>query len=186
MKNRVRLSLLARRDASTFLDAVRASRRLHGSWVTPPDSPAAFEALIARMDGKSNVGLVARRRDSGALVGFIEITNIVRGSFRSACLGYYAFAGHERQGLMRESLQLAVRRAFSQTRLHRLEANIQPENAASIALVRACGFRKEGTRRGISRSTAAGGTTNAGRSSHPDEVPRRKAPGSGQPAPARS
>ena len=50
----------------------------------------------------------------------------------------------EGQGLMREGLQAAVRDAFRSLKLHRLEANIQPANAASIALVRACGFSKEG------------------------------------------
>jgi ribosomal-protein-alanine N-acetyltransferase len=37
-----------------------------------------------------------------------------------------------------------VKKAFSEVQLHRLEANIQPENLASVALVRACGFVQEG------------------------------------------
>ena len=53
-------------------------------------------------------------------------------------------AGHERQGLMREGLQRVTRVAFQEMGLHRLEANIQPGNAASIALARSCGFRREG------------------------------------------
>jgi len=143
-RRRISLAMLSARDEADFLAAARASRRLHGSWVTPPDTPSKFRALLARMDGKSNLGLLARRRDSGAPVGFIEITNIVHGSFRSAYLGYYAFSGHERQGLMRESMKLAVRKAFTEMKLHRLEANIQPANGASIALVKACGFSREG------------------------------------------
>lgn len=143
-RRRVRLARLKGSDEADFLAAVRASRRLHAGWVTPPDTSAKFRALVGRMSGTGNVGLLSRRHDSGEPVGFIEITNIVRGNFRSAYLGYYAFAGHERQGLMRESLQLAVREAFSELKLHRLEANIQPDNTASIALVRARGFRREG------------------------------------------
>ena len=77
-------------------------------------------------------------------MGFINISNIVRGFFQSAYLGYYAFAGHERQGLMRAALGLTVRTAFTALKLHRLEANIQPGNVASIALVRSCGFCQEG------------------------------------------
>jgi ribosomal-protein-alanine N-acetyltransferase len=84
------------------------------------------------------------RRDSGAIVGVVNVTNVVMGLFRSAYLGYYAFAAHQGQGLMREGLQAVVRHAFGQLKLHRLEANIQPGNAPSIALVKACGFRKEG------------------------------------------
>lgn len=69
---------------------------------------------------------------------------MVHGNFRSAYLGYYAFEGYAGRGLMRQGLSLAVARAFRHLRLHRLEANIQPGNAASIALVRACGFSQEG------------------------------------------
>lgn len=96
------------------------------------------------MQGPANRALCVRRLDDGALVGCIEITQIVYGPLRSAYLGYYAFAGHARQGLMREGLLQAVRLAFRTLRLHRLEANIQPGNRASIALVRACGFQREG------------------------------------------
>jgi [ribosomal protein S5]-alanine N-acetyltransferase len=51
------------------------------------------------------------------------------------------FAG---QGYMREGLELELRRAFLSPRLHRIEANIQPENHASIALARGAGFQREG------------------------------------------
>jgi ribosomal-protein-alanine N-acetyltransferase len=64
--------------------------------------------------------------------------------FCSGYIGYYAFAGHEGQGLMRAGLRAVVRQAFGAMKLHRLEANIQPGNVASIALVAACGFSKEG------------------------------------------
>jgi len=74
----------------------------------------------------------------------INITNTVMGPFRSGYLEYYAFAGFERRGLMKKGLITVVRHAFSKLKLHRLEANIQPANTASIALVRACGFAKEG------------------------------------------
>jgi len=84
------------------------------------------------------------RKDNAHIAGVINISNMVLGSFRSGYLGYYLFAGHERQGLMREGLQTVVRQAFSSLKLHRLEANIQPGNAASIALVQSCGFAKEG------------------------------------------
>jgi ribosomal-protein-alanine N-acetyltransferase len=48
---------------------------------------------------------------------------------------------------MREGLELVVRFAFEELRLHRLQAAIQPENERSIALVRAAGFRREGLAR---------------------------------------
>ena len=92
----------------------------------------------------ANLGYLVCLRATGEMVGVINITNIVRGCFQSAYLGYYAFAGHERQGLMGEGLQAVVKRAFGSLKLHRLEANIQPENQAALALAEACGFSKEG------------------------------------------
>jgi ribosomal-protein-alanine N-acetyltransferase len=144
MKAAVRLVPIAPADQSEFLAAVGRSRRLHDRWVAAPDTPAAFKSLVTRSRDPAHYSFVVRRADTDALVGVINITNIIRGTFHSAYLGYYAFAGHERQGLMRAALRQAVRMAFSALRLHRLEANIQPGNLASIALVRSCGFMKEG------------------------------------------
>jgi ribosomal-protein-alanine N-acetyltransferase len=112
--------------------------------VAPPTTRAAFRARLKRLDGSVNIAYGVRRADNAALVGCIELTQIVRGPFCSAYLGYYAFAGHERQGLMTEGLRQVVRLAFGPLKLHRLEANIQPGNVASIALVLACGFHQEG------------------------------------------
>jgi [ribosomal protein S5]-alanine N-acetyltransferase len=140
----VHLLPLSLADEAEFLDAVSRSRALHSPWVSPPSTGAAFRALVKRSRGPLNHGYVVRHAGTGALVGFIDITNLVRGVFLSAYLAYYAFAGHERQGLMRAGLRLAVRRAFTDLKLHRLEANIQPGNLASIALVRSCGFSQEG------------------------------------------
>lgn len=79
-----------------------------------------------------------------AIVGVVNVTNIIMGAFCSAYLGYYVFSGFERQGLMREGLMAVIGQARDMLELHRLEANIQPGNAASIALVQACGFSREG------------------------------------------
>lgn len=140
----VQLRPLATGDEAEFLAAVQASRRLHGRWVSPPATPASFRSLVAYLQQPANAGFLACRADSGAMVGLFQVTNIVRGPFRSAYLGYFAFAGHAGQGLMSAALRLLLRQAFGPMKLHRLEANIQPENHASITLVRACGFRQEG------------------------------------------
>ncbi|MEO7390607.1 MAG: GNAT family N-acetyltransferase [Ramlibacter sp.] len=144
MAPRVRLVPVAVADQAEFLAAVARSRQLHGSWVAPPATPEAFRAMVKRSQAPASLTCVVRRADTGELAGYINISNIVRGLFQSAYLGYYAFAGHERQGLMRAGLQLAIRTAFRDLKLHRLEANIQPQNRGSIALVQACGFAKEG------------------------------------------
>jgi ribosomal-protein-alanine N-acetyltransferase len=83
-------------------------------------------------------------RDSGGIAGVININDIIRGAFQSASLGYFAFAPHARQGLMHEGMLLALKHTFNKLKLHRVEANIQPGNHASIALARKCGFVREG------------------------------------------
>ncbi|MCW5649571.1 MAG: GNAT family N-acetyltransferase [Ramlibacter sp.] len=144
MSARVAIAPLLLSDGGEFVAAANASRTLHSPWVSPPHDSSAYRAKVKRMRAPSNYGFAIRRIDTNALVGYVEITNVVRGLFLSAYLGYYAFAGHERQGFMREGIKLAIRYAFQTLRLHRLEANIQPENLASVALVRSCGFIKEG------------------------------------------
>ena len=135
---------VAERDEREFLRAAALSRRLHRAWVSPPATRAKFRAFAASRQGPASFGWLVRVAATEQLVGFVEITNIVRGLFRSGYLGYYVFAGHERQGLMTEALRLAARKAFEDLHLHRLEANVQPNNTPSIALLKACGFVKEG------------------------------------------
>jgi [ribosomal protein S5]-alanine N-acetyltransferase len=131
-------------DQSEFLTLARASRALHQPWVTAPTTPLQFNRYLASMDGTAHCALLVCERKSTRIAGVVNITNIVLGKFCSAYLGYYVFAGFERQGLMREGLHAAVHYAFKTLKLHRLEANIQPDNVVSIALVQACGFAKEG------------------------------------------
>ena len=78
------------------------------------------------------------------LVGVVNLDEIVRGCFHSAYLGYYAFSPYAGRGLMQKGLSQVIAHAFRKLKLHRLEANIQPGNAASRALVKKLGFRREG------------------------------------------
>jgi ribosomal-protein-alanine N-acetyltransferase len=140
----VRLESPAGQHERELLAAVRRSRRLHADWVAPPATPAAYRRYLRRLASPSQAGFLVRRRDSGALVGVVNVSEIVRGNFRSAYLGYYAFLPEAGRGLMTEGLARVVSHAFGRLGLHRLEANIQPQNRASRRLVRRLGFRREG------------------------------------------
>lgn len=131
-------------DMRAFLALVRKSRRLHYPWVAAPDTPVKFRAYLKRMEPPANFTFLVCRRPDQAIVGVVNISNIVRGLFQSGYLSYYAFAGHEGRGYMKQGLRAVVRHAFKVLKLHRLEANIQPGNKASRALVLACGFEQEG------------------------------------------
>ncbi|MBV9414946.1 MAG: GNAT family N-acetyltransferase [Solirubrobacterales bacterium] len=131
-------------DRQPFLAAMCASRRFHRPWLTTPVTDEAFDTLLSRAQDPQFEPMLVCRIEDGAIVGFINISQIVRGSFQSAYLGYGGVAAHAGHGYMREGLELVLAHAFTELRLHRLEANIQPGNHASIALVRGAGFVREG------------------------------------------
>ncbi|HEX4690517.1 MAG TPA: GNAT family protein [Solirubrobacteraceae bacterium] len=141
---RVRLRVLERADREAFLELARESRQLHRPWTYPPERPDQFEELYARSRREDFVCLVARLTSSDEIAGVFTVSQIFRGAFQSAYLGYYANARHARQGFMREALAQVVDHSFGPLALHRIEANIQPGNQPSIALARGAGFRLEG------------------------------------------
>jgi len=148
----VYLRLPRNSDAEAFLGAVKASRKLHGAWVQPPQTPARFAQFVRRFAGTAkrdplaatHVGFLVCRCEDDAIVGVFNLSEIVRGLFQSAYLGYYAFSPHAGVGYMAEGLQLTLGAAFGPLKLHRVEANIQPANRRSLALAREGGFVREG------------------------------------------
>ena len=141
---RVGLRVLAREDRAEFLALARESHRLHRPWTYPPERADQFDELYSRSRREDFLCLIAIHVETGAMTGVFTISQIVRGAFQSAYLGYYAREEFAGQGLMREALEQVLDHAFGVLGLHRIEANIQPGNAPSIALARRAGFRLEG------------------------------------------
>jgi [ribosomal protein S5]-alanine N-acetyltransferase len=142
----VKHSILERpstRRQHEFLAAVARSRKLHGHWTAPPTTVTAFREHLKRLRSDRHIGHWVCTEE-GELAGVININEIVRGVFSSGYLGYYAFVPHNGRGYMKSGLRAVLAEAFLRYRLHRLEANIQPDNEASRQLVQRCGFRLEG------------------------------------------
>lgn len=133
-----------RADMDLFINAVRKSRKLHQPWVTPPDNSFKFHKYLGRVKRKVCRSFLVCRRADRAIAGVINLNEIVMGNLRSAYLGYYVFKGFDRQGFMSDGMKLLLEHAFKKLKFHRLEANIQPRNRASIGLVKSIGFQKEG------------------------------------------
>jgi ribosomal-protein-alanine N-acetyltransferase len=132
-------------DCPAFIAAVRRSRALHRSWINPKAATRkVFDSYLARYSSGLHHGFLVIHRETGGLVGVINLNDVIRGGFQSASLGYYAFSPYAGKGLMREGMWLVLKHAFQKLKLHRVEANIQPNNRASIALVKKCGFVREG------------------------------------------
>lgn len=140
----VTVSSLASTDRPAFVAAVRASRALHRPWLALPDTDRRFDAYLAMCAEPDQHAWLVHHAGCDGLVGFVRVGDVVRGAFQSAYLAYGAFSGHEGRGLMTQGVRAVVDLAFDELRLHRLEANIQPANYRSIALVRRLGFEKEG------------------------------------------
>jgi [ribosomal protein S5]-alanine N-acetyltransferase len=141
---RICLRLPHEDDRAEFRTRMRDSSELHDPWLEPGDPDTWFDRLLRRNDGTVDRSLFVRRSGDDAIVGVFNLSQIFYGPFRSAYLSYYAFAPFARMGYMREGLEAVLEHALVDLRLHRLEANIQPDNDASAALVRGAGFRLEG------------------------------------------
>ncbi|MFN2594640.1 MAG: GNAT family N-acetyltransferase [Actinomycetota bacterium] len=81
---------------------------------------------------------------SDELIGRISMSNVVRGGWHNATVGYFVDQANNGRGVATEALKLAVNFAFHRASLHRVQAGIMPRNASSIRVVEKVGFRFEG------------------------------------------
>jgi ribosomal-protein-alanine N-acetyltransferase len=128
-------------DMDEFTRLVLVSRRFLHPWVTPATTPEAYERYLQFSRRKSMCAcLVCRSEDSG-IIGVCSLSQIFLGDLPRASLGYWIGAKFSGQGYMTEALNLLLAYAFETLRLHRIEADIQPENVHSKALAARTGFR---------------------------------------------
>ena len=145
----VRIRDLTDADEAVWLAAVERSRALHAPWQQLADSHERWEQMLDRLALPSYACLLLESvadldADDGGLVGFVNVSDIVRGAFMSAYLGYAAFVPYAGRGLFSAGLRLVVDHCFATLALHRVEANVQPGNERSRTVVRRLGFRLEG------------------------------------------
>lgn len=130
-------------DKDAFIAAMQRSQALHHPWVKAPQTPQEFSDYFQRYQ-QSNQKSFLVCDSSENIAGVFNISEIVRGFFQNAYLGFYVVADYDGQGYMSAGLKLVLQKFFNEMKLHRLEANIQPDNMRSINLIRNNGFRKEG------------------------------------------
>ncbi|MGW3342933.1 GNAT family N-acetyltransferase [Nonomuraea rubra] len=143
---RVAIRYISMRDFEELAALHEESAQLLARWM--PGAPlvtyAEFERYMSRFDGPLNEGFLICLRDTGAIAGRVNVNNIIRGTHQSAMIGYSAYASTTGHGYMTEGLRLLVGYAFGEMKLHRLEANIQPDNTPSLSLIKRVGFQREG------------------------------------------
>ena len=131
-------------DQAEFLALMQTSRSFHRPWASAPTDEERFAAYLADGGRADFEAMLLCRQEDDAILGFFNLSQIVRRTLQSAYLGYAVGQPFAGQGYMREGIDLVLRRAFLSLRLHRVEANIQPGNRASIALAHGAGFSREG------------------------------------------
>jgi len=134
---------LSTADKVEFIKAMNSSLTFHTPWVQAPQTSEEFDQFYKGTQ-QDNKKCFLACNNAGNIVGVFNLNEIVRGFFQSAYLGYYGVSDHSGKGNMSAALKLVLAAAFNEMQLHRIEANIQPENTVSIALVKANGFLKEG------------------------------------------
>ena len=146
--DRVWVATATESDVDAYIRATLRSQARLREW--NPVDPYGLPSLLRAASAYHRTFLIHARRQDGdhGLVGKVNVTNAVRGRALSATLGYDAFDPYSGRGLFGEGLRLVVDLAFATEPrgmgLHRLEANVQPANVRSAAVLREIGFRREG------------------------------------------
>jgi [ribosomal protein S5]-alanine N-acetyltransferase len=131
-------------DSKELIELNKLSDSFHKGLVNPPKDQEAFEAFFQKNETPANESLLICETGNDLIAGAINLSQIFRAGFQNAYLGYYLGEKFAGRGFGTEAIALIVKFAFDKLNLHRLEANIQPHNFASIAVVKKNGFTKEG------------------------------------------
>ncbi len=131
-------------DGPEFVERARGSRDHLQPWVYCAEDLTAYRAWVLRGERPDTEQYLVCRRADDAIAGFVNLNNIVLGSLQSAAMGWAAFLPHAGRGHLRDGVSMVLELGFTQLRLHRLEANIQPGNDRSRRLAIASGMALEG------------------------------------------
>jgi len=138
------IEIPTRQKMAMYQDFLTRNESYHKPWVYHSFKQEYYDHYLKRIKRGVLQGCFIIDLQTNSLVGVININNILLGPMRMASLGYYGDAAYAGKGYMTEGMGLVLKYAFEDLGLHRLEANIQPENTPSIKLVQKLGFRKEG------------------------------------------
>lgn len=144
MGTRVYIAAPTHKNKNSFLEFIHRNEDYHKPWLYHSFDDRYYDHYLKRIKRGVTQGCFAFEIDTNTLIGVININNILLGGIGSASLGYCGDKLHAGQGLMAEAMDLVLEYAVENIGLHRLEANIQPENIPSLKLVQKVGFRREG------------------------------------------
>lgn len=131
-------------DADEFIELNKRSRKLHRGLTYAPTDKESYISYVRSNEDEAVEKFFICENECGKIMGAINLSQIFRRGFQNAYLGYFMGADFAGRGFMSEAVALILRYAFKTLKLHRIEANVQPHNHASIAILRKNNFTKEG------------------------------------------
>jgi ribosomal-protein-alanine N-acetyltransferase len=100
--------------------------------------------LQLRAAGRRGAALPFGVTLDGRFVGHVMVGNVVREPLLSAYVGYWVDSRASGHGVITAAVALVADHCLGPVGLHRLEATVRPENAASLRVLAKLGFREEG------------------------------------------
>ncbi|MBX7174701.1 MAG: GNAT family N-acetyltransferase [Pyrinomonadaceae bacterium] len=131
-------------DFEEMLELFKTSLEIYEGLINPPLDLESFKVYVDRNLEDANECFLICQNIGNKIVGAINLTQIFRKSFQNCYLGYSLGVNFIGKGYMTEAVNLVLHHAFENLKLHRVEANVQPHNLASIKVLQRCGFTKEG------------------------------------------
>ena len=122
------------------------------TWMPATSLRPTREALLSAIEDRHALAQSDRgyrfnlfmRQDPSEVIGLVSIADIRRGVIQQCVLGYAIDEGHQGRGLIKEAVAAAIRFAFEELDLHRIEGSYIPENLASAAILSSFGFDQQG------------------------------------------
>jgi [ribosomal protein S5]-alanine N-acetyltransferase len=147
---RLRIRAVAQADLPDLL-AVNGDPQVteflpYATWACMDDALAWFARMQAQEATGAARQLVVQHKANGMVVGTVLLFKWDEPSARLE-LGYVLGRAHWRQGLMREALRAVISSGLQYGGVRRIEAEVNPANTASNALLLGLGFTHEGTAR---------------------------------------
>lgn len=148
---------LRTRDGAAWVEARQRNQQWLSPWEGTPEaqpcaswvdrhSSAVYSAMLRQFRREARAGrlLPFGVTYHGRIIGQVTVGTVVRGAFDSATVGYWLDSAVAGRGIMPVALGLVVDHCFGPVGLHRIEANVRPENTASLRVLEKLGFRREG------------------------------------------
>lgn len=117
-------------------------------WTDPPISKLeeAVQVLEKDLDSDANNNSMCwaiTRKGENEMIGKCILFQYSKKNQRAE-IGYLLNRKYWRQGVMKQAVGAVIEFAFTTLDLHRIEADVDTENAASIGLLEQFGFEREG------------------------------------------